>query len=255
MRSVSPSTSNSQFFKTDVTKNKNLPNKLWVNLTTPNGVFSQILVSYVDGATANNDGLSFDAPRFGTPNNTATLYTTINNDGRHYAIQGKNSDAINSDEVINLGFNTSLSNTTTYTLSIAQLEGLFFNKNAVFIKDNSTGIVHNLSQQDYTFTSTSGTFDERFQIVFNENTFSTPELNSQNVVTVSQTDRANFRFTTKASTLKSIVIYNLLGETIKRFESDSKILNVELNTLRSSVYIAQIELLNGYALSKKLLVK
>src|SRR5690606_11731033 len=44
-------TSNNQFFKGSTSKSKDLENKLWINLTSDNGVFNQILVAYVDGAT------------------------------------------------------------------------------------------------------------------------------------------------------------------------------------------------------------
>src|SRR5690606_38284571 len=56
-------TSNNQFFKNSDSKNNLEKNKLWINLTSDNGVFNQILAAYVDGATDGDDGLTYDAPR------------------------------------------------------------------------------------------------------------------------------------------------------------------------------------------------
>jgi hypothetical protein len=258
MRSVSPATNNSQFFKTSASASKakvNDANKLWLNLTTPGGVLSQILIGYVDGATANDDGLSFDAPRVSSVSASATLYSSINNSTRSYAIQGKNTADLSTNEVVRIGFNTVLNNTVNYTLSIDHFEGRFFSTNPVFVKDNRLDILHNLSNQDYTFTSESGDFKDRFQIVFNENTFSTTDLNTPSAVTIIQTGDSNFKFSTTTSNLKSITIYDLLGKAVERHNVNTSTLNTQFNTLSESIYIAKIELENGYICSKKIILK
>ena len=73
-------TSNAQFFRNSSSKKKTAnpnTNRLWVNLTTDNGVFNQILVAYVDGATNGNDGLSYDAPRIVSGDYAAILYSSM----------------------------------------------------------------------------------------------------------------------------------------------------------------------------------
>src|SRR5690606_2057890 len=70
-------TSNNQFFKNSNSKNNNLKNKLWINLTSDNGVFNQILTAYVDGATNQDDGLFYDAPRLLAENYSAILYSNM----------------------------------------------------------------------------------------------------------------------------------------------------------------------------------
>src|SRR5690606_22135007 len=70
-------TSNNQFFKGSTSKSKELENKLWINLTSDNGVFNQILVAYVDGASNNYDGMAYDAPRNLSSGVASMIYTLI----------------------------------------------------------------------------------------------------------------------------------------------------------------------------------
>ena len=120
MRDIS--NDNSQFFRNSNTKNKstNSLNKLWVNLTSDNGVFNQILVGYVDGATDNNDGSFYDAKRNLSSGNAAILYSTIENDNGKFAIQGKDINSLNIDESIKLGFKTTIDAASLYKFSIQQ---------------------------------------------------------------------------------------------------------------------------------------
>lgn len=256
MRSVSPTTNNSQFFKTANSKKDNNPNKLWINLTTSSGAFSQILTSYVDGATAANDGLNYDAPRFTPQNAAATLYTSIPFNNRKYAIQGKAPSDLNTNEILYLGFKSTINSTTTFKLSIADIEGRFFNNNAVYIKDNALNIIHNLSQQDYTFTSDSGEFNDRFQIVFSENTLGTTLREANIPVDLIQDVSNNFKITSKTSSLASIQAFDLNGRILlNREQLVNSTHTFSLNTLAKSAYIIKVTLTNGTVWSKKIALR
>jgi hypothetical protein len=67
-----------------------------------------------------------------------------------------------------------------YTITIDSVDGLFSNgAQTVYLRDNTTGVVHNLSAGAYTFTSASGTFDTRFEIVYRSSlAVSTPVVTS-----------------------------------------------------------------------------
>lgn len=107
---MADATSNSLFFKNVNTKSKSTTNsnKLWVNLTSDNGVFNQILVAYVDGATNNDDGSSYDAKRILATNFPATLFTNSENSEKKLAIQSRATRSLNTDDVVKLGFITNI---------------------------------------------------------------------------------------------------------------------------------------------------
>ncbi|GAA4953854.1 hypothetical protein GCM10023314_29310 [Algibacter agarivorans] len=248
-------TSNTQFFKAASAKKSSTSssseNRLWVNLTSDNGVFNQILVGYVDNATNAYDGMAFDAPRLIPENYGAVLYSTIENVDTKYVIQGKSLNSINNDEVLNIGFSTKIDVPTLYKLSIAQLQGHFLNNNTIYIKDNLLNKLHNLSTSDYTFTSETGEFNDRFEIVFNDNALSTNDVisDSKSLKIVELKDD-NVQFTT-SNTIKTIRIFDLLGRQLYEFKGQTNSETYKLSKISSTVYIAKVELSNGAIITKK----
>jgi hypothetical protein len=157
---------------------------------------------------------------------------------------------------VKLGFKTTIDVATIYTLSIAQLEGDFLSNNTIYLKDKLTNTVHNLSNDDYSFTSEVGEFNERFEIAFNAASLSNDAFAlNNNAVKIVQLDNNNVKFTTETSTFKSITVFDLLGRALQTFNGDSNNETYNLSTLKNSVYIANIELQNGVTLSKKFIKK
>ncbi|WP_407516040.1 hypothetical protein KFZ70_05760 [Tamlana fucoidanivorans] len=169
-------TSNSQFFKISNSKTKSIKdsNKLWINLTSDNGVFNQILISYIKGASDNLDKSSYDTKRIPT-GSASVLYSRIDNSDEKFVIQGKNPTSINPEEIITLGFKTTIDVPTIYTLSIPQLTGDFLTLNPVYLKDKLLNKTHDLSASEYNFTSEVGEFNDRFEVLFQNSTLSTTE--------------------------------------------------------------------------------
>ncbi len=245
---------NSQFFRTTGEQSKStIKNRLWVNLTTDNGIFNQTVVGYIPGATNSYDGTYYDAPRNLSTSTAAILYTTIENSNNKFAIQGKAENSLNEDEIINLGFKTSIDVATIYTLSIAQLEGDFLTNNDIFVKDNLLNTLHNLKDGDYNFTSAVGEFNDRFEIVFNSEALS---LESSKIKdkTLSIIERQNgdvqFKLTGN-QTMKSIQIIDLQGKTVYNFKTNSNSETYNVSNISQTAYIAKVELSDGYVITKK----
>ena len=250
-------TSNSLFYKSTGTKKpaEAIDNKIWVNLTTNNGIFSQILVAYVDGATNGYDGASYDAFRISNPDFPATIYTKIPNSSQKFVIQGKDKNSLIMDETIDLGFSTNI-NSNIYNMSIAQLQGAFFEENTVLLKDNLLNITHNLSESDYSFTSGKGEFNQRFKIFFTDKTLSNTNLNStETALKIIELDNNRVRFLHNTKPIKSIDIYDLFGRVLHHFECTKTSEIVEISNLKNGLYIAKVELADGTVMTKKSLKK
>ncbi|MDN3664792.1 T9SS type A sorting domain-containing protein [Algibacter miyuki] len=248
--------SNNQFFKGTSSKNSNstIANKLWINLTSGNGIFNQVLISYVDGATDGNDGMYYDAPKFASANSAAMLYTFIDAENTKYAIQGKSINSINENEIINIGFNTNVNVSTIFNLSVAQLQGDFLNNNTIYLKDNLLNITHNLSDTDYNFTSETGAFTNRFEIVFKEeNTLAVDALvNNESAFQIIQHDSEQVTFKTGTSaTIKTIVIYDLFGRKVYQFTGENSSETYNIPNIKTGIYIAKAELSTGTVITKK----
>src|SRR5690606_39232023 len=115
--------SNSEFYKNSNVKGKtsSTDNKLWVRLTSDNGVFNQILIGYVNIATDNYDGEAFDASKNLT-SGAASIHSIIPDSNKKFVIQGKAVNSLDMDETIQLGFATTINVETQYALSIPQLQ-------------------------------------------------------------------------------------------------------------------------------------
>ena len=250
---VKGATDNSQFFKNSNTKKASnaTVNKIWIDLTSDNGVFNQILVGYVNGATNDDDGISYDTVKF--PTKGAALYSTIEGSNKKFTIQGKNPNSINEDEIINLGFKTTIDVPTLYKLSVAQLQGAFLTNNTVYLKDNLLNKSHDLSASDYTFTSDPGEFNDRFEIVFNAAALSTNNVSvEENQFSIVNLDNNRVQFNTNNSlNIKTISVFDLIGRQLYYLKGNSNSETYTLSNLNNSVYIAKVELSNGSVITKK----
>ncbi|WP_296384128.1 hypothetical protein [Winogradskyella sp.] len=240
---------NTQFFR-----DGNTDNKLWVNLTSDNGIFSQVLVGYLNNTTDGYDGMSYDAPRNASVNVNSVIYTTIPNVEKKFTIQGKDSNSLSQDEIIPLGFYTSINEATLYTLSLDQIEGSYLNSNPVYIKDNVLTTLHNLKDSDYTFTSETGEFNERFEIVFRADALSIYDhsLNS-NDLTITELSNGDVQITINSTNLiiANVEILDITGRQVYNLIGHSSTEVYELSELSKAPYIAKVRLSNGQVISKK----
>ncbi|WP_372757378.1 T9SS type A sorting domain-containing protein [Mariniflexile sp.] len=252
---VKGTTDNSQFFKTVGTKSKTSTvhtNKMWVNLTSNNGVFGQILIGYVPGATDAYDVTAFDAPR-ASSEIPATLSWLIDGSDKKFVIQGKDVNSINTDEVIKLSFKNSINTTTEYTISISKLEGYFVASNTIYLRDNLLNKTHNLSASDYTFTSAVGEFNNRFVIQFNDKALSVDEVTvSNNSIQIIELNDDHIQFNSSNNlNIKTVSIFDMLGRQLYNFKGESASETYSLSNLNNSIFIAKVTLENGAVITKK----
>ncbi|MCA0131432.1 T9SS type A sorting domain-containing protein [Winogradskyella alexanderae] len=245
MRSTGP---NDQFFR-----NNTEHNKLWLNLTSDNGVTSQILVGYVPGATAQFDGNTYDSPRNMATGVFASISSMIPNTEKDFVIQGKATSDLSLDEIIDLGFNTSIDVPTIYTIAIQQVEGDFMNTQPIFLKDNLLNTIHNLKESDYSFTSESGVFNDRFQIFFNAEVLSNDDVTlDNNQLTITELANGDVQFSINANlNITNIQIVDLLGRTVYNLDGNDTTMVYNLDNLKKSAYIARVTLSNGQTITKK----
>uniref|UniRef100_UPI00404A7BC4 T9SS sorting signal type C domain-containing protein n=1 Tax=Gelidibacter sp. TaxID=2018083 RepID=UPI00404A7BC4 len=248
---MADATSNSQFFR----QSNATDNKIWLNLSSNNGAFNQVLVAYLDGATDGDDGTYYDAKRNLSTSAAAIIYTSIADaTDQKYAIQGKAASSLNLTEVIPIGFYTTIDEATIYTFSIPKKQGDFFSSNPIYLKDNLLGITHEVSASDYTFTSETGEFNSRFEIVFTLETLGLGAPDIHNQLTVVELSSGHIQF--KMSGLQNITaihLYDVLGRLVAQKQTHSSNETLEASGLSQASYIAKVTLENGHVLTKKIL--
>ncbi len=240
---------NDQFYRNSNTTVE----RYWLNLTTDNGAFSQILVGYTNNATSNFDGYIFDAPKNINNGVHTALFSNITGESRKFGIQGKSLSDLDIDEVVDLGYVTNINEATIYTISLIQFEGSFMTTNKIYIKDNLLNVIHNLKDSDYSFTSNTGEFNSRFEIVFQNTTLSTNDEVMQNAeLKIIERNNGDLQFKVSRNfSITNVEILDILGRSLYNLDanSSSEIYDLQLNRAN---YIAKVTLSNGQVLSRKI---
>ena len=151
--------------------------RIWLNVVNDEYNFkSQTLIAFVEGATAGFEPF-YDSHRLATP---VSLYSSLPS-GEQLAIQGRSRFDIT--DQITLGFRTQIEQELSYTISIYQLEKATIPANvSVYLKDNYTGLVTNLTENDYSFTSNEGDFNNRFELFFKASVLDVAQFNNGFVI-------------------------------------------------------------------------
>jgi hypothetical protein len=226
-----------QFFRTLNNQTEN--NKIWLNLTNNDGLFSQTLVGYLPNTTtAFDDG--YDAPQL----NTNGLSSMISNN--KYAIQARGN--FDNTDVVKLNLN--LDTAGSYTISKDNTEGIFSNAQVFFLKDNLIGIIHNIKQTPYNFVANAGAISNRFEIVYQSVLSNNSNLFTAESVIVFENNK--FLNITSTQDLKAVKVFDVQGRTI--FETNA--VNAKSTVLtnfrpQQQVLLVQITSLDNQVVTKK----
>ncbi|WP_211161608.1 Ig-like domain-containing protein [Flavobacterium solisilvae] len=216
---------NSQFYRT----NTNEKHRIWLNLYDQTK-FRQTLVGYIDGATNDFDRL-YDGDSF--TSNEINIYSLINN--RALVIQGKALPFEDTD-IIPLGYK--ITSAGSYNISIDELDGIFAGNQNIYLKDNLLNTIHDIKASHYTFVTGSGTFNDRFELVFQANALGIDNPTS----TVAQAyikDETLYINATK--NIQEIILFDIAGKKLTTFVNDIPVnsFKTEFN-YPNGVYIAKI---------------
>lgn len=187
---------------------------LWLNLLSENHMLNQIAIGYAPGATEGFD-TQIDGKMFGYAG--SALYSIIANEDAAYAIQGRSLPFTDAD-VVALGFRAIQSG--SYTISLADFNGLFADGQDIFVKDNLTQTEQNLKEGDYTFVSEDGVFNNRFGVVYKETGgmgVNNPSLDSKWLV---YSQGNGFQIETQGFDMKEVVLYDMLGRMVYNNQAD-----------------------------------
>lgn len=229
------------FFKTEVIEK----NRIWLDATGANGAYSQLLLGYMTNATSGEDfGMDGKYNNDGAIAISSLLGTTP------YAIQSR-ALPFDTADVVPLQFKAT--NAGTYTIAIHRVDGLFLGDQAVYLKDNLTNTCHDLKTGAYTFASTEGTFNNRFEIVYQTLLAVTiPSFNESQVI-IYKTPKNEISINTGQVIISTIKIFDVIGKLLlekKDINSTQILINIGLS---SEILLIQITSNEGVLITKKIL--
>lgn len=244
---------NNQFFRLGSEDKSSNPNstfslekhRVWLEVFDNQGAYKQILVGYIQNATngldRGYDGKVFDL------GNQVFLYTKV--DDVQLGIQGRTLP-FDSNDTVPLGFKSTTNG--SYQIRLSDFDGLFEEQD-VYLEDTYLNVIHNLKSADYSFTTNSGTFEDRFILRYTNSSLGSVDNNfTENSVFIY---KENKDIVVDASTIMidSISIYDVRGSQLY---SKSKINNTNfiVSDLSSSeqVLIVTVTSIDGKKVTKKI---
>lgn len=236
MRRATPGSSQS-FFRQGVQR----ASRLWLNLQSVTaGGTSQAAIAYLDEATLALD-YGYDAKKF-TESNTVALYSLAENTPLTVQARPAFTDA----DVVPMGFVAPTAG--SYTVSIDHVNGGFSNGQTIYIRDNAEGIVHNLNGGSYTFATEAGTFNTRFDVLYNTVALGTdnPVLDANTVAVFKQGN--TIQINTGSVAMNGVTVYDIRGRKVYSMDNinntqtaitnlavEQQVLIVEVNTVKGKV--------------------
>ena len=218
--------------------------RIWLNLTNSEGIFSQQLIGFFPQATMGvdrgYDGYYTKSPTY------AAFYSMIGN--TPYKIQGRSAFDVN--DRIPLGFRSAYEK--TYTVSIGDIQGVLTNQN-VYLEDLQLNVIHDLKASNYVFSTPAGEFNNRFVLRFTNTTLGNDDFQSTANSLIIYANQG-ITVTSSLERIKDVVVYDVLGRLI----TDKKNVNHNETVLTNvrptqSALIVKVTLENGQTVTKKVL--
>ena len=241
-------TNNADFYRNS---NTDINNKIWINMQNGDGIFNQILLSFLPNATIGFDP-KFDGEKFNA--NAAINFYSIGNNQEKYGIQAL--PLLQEDTIIPLGYNildTTISHLKITIDHINRLNGF-----TVYLKDNVANVIHNLLQSEYEFNviPSDEEINNRFEILFTRNSLnlSNAAVATNSLVVYNTEDDITIKTSNNSTIISKIIIYNVLGKKVFEINKNQTTeITINNKLTNGNVYIVKAFLENGVVLSKKII--
>lgn len=241
---------NSQFFRMASSAHAQVSQKdrLWLNFTHANGLFSQQLVAYFQSTTLGVD-TAFDG-RVNPSQNSVSFYSLIDNEP--YRIQAR--PAFDAADIVPLGYYAMAPG--NYSIAIGQTEGIFTDEaTPVYIEDKWLNVIHNLKESAYSFDTQAGTFDERFQLRYTASSLGNPDVEiAATQVFVAAAD-GFIKVTSPMANMDTVAVYDILGRQLFVKSGIGANEFTVSDIARQQALIVKVTLDNGATVSKKVVSK
>jgi len=213
--------------------------RMYVNISNETyALKSSALVVFTNGATNGYEAM-YDTKRLATP---VSIYSVL--DENELAIQGRS--VFTTDQVIPFGFRTMVEENQNYTISLGEIEGANLSTATVYLEDNLLGIITNLSEYNYTFTSNESNQKDRFVIVFGEEQLGNTDVNIESISLYPNPTSDILNIVSPQIDITSVEVYDVRGRMISTVNVENNATyKLNMGGLESAMYFVKINTENG----------
>lgn len=185
-------------------------NALEIRIKNPSSKMDACLLQFVEGSQVGYE-IEWDATKFTNPD--LNVYTVVNDE--KLAINGTPFEG--DQVVVNLGFSTDYNGVHGF-----QFDGLNFLNftGQVYLKDNYTNSIYEITSSDtYNFNTSSGTFNDRFELIFTNSVSSANDLVKSTTMVVYPNPVIGDEFVVKveeSTNNMEVVVCDLLGRVVSK---------------------------------------
>lgn len=217
--------------------------RFWLDLETPIGMYSHMLLAYKEGAT-NNFEWDYDAPAY--VNGSDAIYSVLEN--KKLVIQGRTYPLIESD-VVPVGVSFDMSG--THKIALSKKEGIFATGQPIYLHDKLLGTYTNLQNESYSFDAQVGTEESRFEIVYSYGTLGTSNTSKKELLVYSSNGTI---YIESDKVFNKIMISDASGRMVYQASANGKSAKVNASNYPAGVYYVTIGSTNGKS-TKKIIFK
>lgn len=221
--------------------------RVWLNLTNNEGLFKQLLIGYIDGAT-NGFDQNYDAVT-ANANKYADFYSI--NEGKKLVIQGRGLPFLTTD-MIPLGYRSEIAG--ELRISIDQADGKLTDQD-IYIEDRKTGTIHNLKKSLYTFSTEKGVFTDRFILRYSAAaSLGTDEVTIADSKVLIASRNKIVTLKSYGSALEDVAVYDITGRLVCS-RANLNTFDLELADIQSDNQVLLIKALfeDGNTITKKVI--
>lgn len=228
---------NNQFFRS---ANNISKSRIWLNLNQENTILGQTMVAYMGGTSTDVDA-KYDGKYI---NDSETAITSVINN-EEYAVQARG-EFVATDVV---PMTIKLETAGNYTISLAQVDGVFSNEHDIFVRDIELGVEHDVRNTPYSFSAPAGVLTNRFELVY-QSTLSVENPTFTNVVIFSK--NKVLEINSGNETISSVTVFDIRGRKVANQEEvNTSATSLDLSAVSNQVLIVQIKTMNGQLITKK----
>ncbi len=225
--------------------------KFWLELVNPADMHIQIAVGYFKQAENTFDIYDSKILSEGVSDN---LYS-LSKDAQKLSIQGRSGNFEDTD-VIPLGVKFFING--IYKIQLEDTTGIFKAHQNIYLKDRYLNEIHNLSESPYDFEGTPGVFEDRFEIIFKDQSPLIDTLLSSannNDVKINKKDYQIEIISSKDKILE-VEIFNLSGWSVYKNEKvNSRSFHVPAALFGKQIIVVKVLTETGEIVTKKIINK